>query len=278
VNIIRREEWGAVYRDGVGTRQLPASRAFLHHSFTGSAGPGATLAQDAAYMRTLERIGQSRFGYGISYTYAVTEAGRVFEGHSVSRIGTHTGGYNTTGIGIVLIGDYSAKPANAAQIRAVVGLLAWLKASGFLRDVKLEGHRDVRATACPGQAAYDQLAAINSAPKGVPTVSLTQSMYAFFADTAARKDFLTKAARLAGVHGDGFTSRGNTYIAYVDTPAKADILMKAARANGILARSRPTPRIPTRQEIVQRAASGISTNAASDAALDNELRKVVDAL
>lgn len=150
MEIFSRTSWGARYRDGFGTRTLPAARVFLHHSVTASAGPNATLEQDCAKMRALEYVGYLRFG-GISYTYVITEAGRVFQGHSVGRIGAHTAGYNTTGIGIALMGNYENLPFNQKQQTVLVELLKYLRSKGYLvRSAVLTGHNQVKATACPG--------------------------------------------------------------------------------------------------------------------------------
>ena len=149
--IIPRSEWGAKYRDGFGNRTLPAKHVFLHHSVTPSAGVNATLAADIKSIQTIERVGYQRFG-GISYTYMITEAGRIFQGHSPGRIGAHTAGYNTTGIAISFVGNYENLPLNKEQEKALIWLLQLLRQRGELvNSVQLKGHYQVKATACPGK-------------------------------------------------------------------------------------------------------------------------------
>lgn len=165
--VITRAQWGAQYRAGFGSRKVGSLDKWLHHSVTASAGPSATFDQDAATIRTLERIGQSRFGGGISYTFAITEAGRVFEGTGVDRIGAHTAGRNTGSAGIVLVGNYQDREPTAAQQAALVWLLQHGKASGWWQVAGLNGgHRDVKSTACPGDAAYRLIPAINARAGG----------------------------------------------------------------------------------------------------------------
>jgi hypothetical protein len=79
--------------------------------------------------------------------------------------------------------------------------------------------------------------------------------------------------------GNGFTSRGTTYAAYVASAAEADIFLKVARNRGIIVRSRACPVITgdIQAKLVE-ATQGMSTHAASAAALDNQLRTIVGAL
>jgi hypothetical protein len=173
--IITRAQWGARYRNGFGSRRVGSLDKWLHHSVTASAGPGATLEQDAATIRALDSIGQSRFGGGISYTFAITEAGRVFEGHSVDRIGSHTKNRNTASAGIVLVGNYSTKAPTPAQIAALVWLLQYGKSVGWWQVAGLNGgHRDaVRGTECPGNVAYSMIGDINRAAGGSAVIPVS---------------------------------------------------------------------------------------------------------
>jgi hypothetical protein len=89
---------------------------WLHHSVTiapdlvwvDADGDGVEDDEERA-MRTLEDIGEARFGEGISYTLAVMPSGRVYEGHGVDRQGAHTG-RNDIARAIVLVGDCSTRP------------------------------------------------------------------------------------------------------------------------------------------------------------------------
>lgn len=124
-------------------------------------------------MRTLEDIGEQRFGGGISYTFAVMPSGRVYEGHGVDRQGAHTGGRNDFARAIVLVGDYSSRAPTVAQRRSVAALLIQGKASGWWREARLNGgHRQApgASTACPGDAAFETIPEINKlAASGVPS-------------------------------------------------------------------------------------------------------------
>lgn len=164
VEIIGRATWGARFPDGTGPASLPASEVWLHHSVTGSPPELGTQAQDCAAVRVLENVGQQRFGAGVSYTFLVPLSGRVFEGHSVGRVGTHTKGRNSISRAICLIGNYDEVPPTGRQLTAVGELLRLGAHAGWwARSVLDGGHRDVpgASTACPGQYAHAAIPRIN---------------------------------------------------------------------------------------------------------------------
>lgn len=161
--IAPRAEWGAKYANGQAAAPLPASETWLHHSGTIAPDLLPPFDDDYAAVRTLERIGQQRFGAGISYTFVITPAGLIFEGHSIGRRGTHTGGRNSIARAICFVGNYETSRPTEAQIESA----AWLLAHGFLagwwKASKLTGgHRDVRSTSCPGRHAYAAMPRIDA--------------------------------------------------------------------------------------------------------------------
>lgn len=171
MEIISRARWGArhasAYRNY--TAPLPAGEAWAHHSVTIAPDLVAPFDDDYAAIRTLERIGQDRFGWGISYTWLITPAGLIFEGHRVDGVGTHTADRNSRSRAICFVGNYEAQQLTEAQVRAAAWLLQHAHARGWLRTPRLNGgHRDVKATACPGRHAYAQLGRINQLAAGGP--------------------------------------------------------------------------------------------------------------
>lgn len=160
--IIPRSEWGARYPDGFYDRSPRNLERWLHHSVTIAPDLLPPFTDDYAAVRELESIGQSRFRGGISYTFAVTPAGLIFEGHSIDRVGSHTQGHNTAGAGIVLIGNYEKTAPTPEQLAAVTWLLHEGVRKGWWTSPTLTGgHRDTKGTACPGQKAYDLIPDIN---------------------------------------------------------------------------------------------------------------------
>jgi hypothetical protein len=160
--LISRSEWGARYADGFGDRPMPFTEFYLHHSVTIAPDLLPPFTDDLAAIRTLESIGQSRFGGGISYSQPVTPAGLTFVGVSPHRRGAHTKGHNTSGFAFVLVGDYSKRPPTALQEEDIARRMVELHRQGkATRHTLNGGHRDVSSTACPGDAGYARIPYIN---------------------------------------------------------------------------------------------------------------------
>jgi hypothetical protein len=162
--VVPRAEWGAIHPNGAGPAPVPADEVWLHHSVTIAPDLVPPFSDDYAAVRTLERIGQARFGAGISYTFPITPAGLIFEGHSVNRRGAHTAGHNTHGRAICFVGNYEVAPPTAEMIDAAGWLLAHGFLSGWWDAAELQGgHRDIKGTACPGRYAYAAMSRIDAA-------------------------------------------------------------------------------------------------------------------
>ena len=163
IKIFSRKQWGARYANGFGTRPLPDEYVYLHHSVTPAPAKNASFAKEAAAMRTLENIGQSRFGHGISYNRLIMPSGHIFSGVSVGRIGAHTANRNTKGIGVCLVGNYETKALNSTQIYQLIQLLRYMRADGqCVKDAKYIPHSAVKATACPGKHTRVKIGFINT--------------------------------------------------------------------------------------------------------------------
>lgn len=161
MQIIPRHEWGA--RAPLGPPMtLPVGEANLHHSVT------ALTADPLADMRAVERIGIDRFGR-FSYSWAYHRPSRSLLCGAGDTIGAHTAGRNSTSLGIVLIGNYDVTPLDDTAVQDLGEALRWLVHTGRLRpDFTLRGHRDHKATACPGKHAYARLPEIRAAANTTP--------------------------------------------------------------------------------------------------------------
>lgn len=211
MQIITRAQWGARYRNGFAPAPIPFAEIWLHHSVTlmpdvrwiDADADGVDDDEERA-LRTLEQIGQDRFGGGISYTWAVPPSGRVYEGHSVDRQGAHTGGRNDISRAIVLIGNYDDNEVTDAQKRACAGILRMCRDNGWRRSDQLNGgHQQAPRqipTACPGRHALAAIGEINRlAASGEP---LDQPV------VTKRKDVDDMAVFLLAPNGDYYTQDG----------------------------------------------------------------------
>jgi hypothetical protein len=160
--IIQRHEWGAQYPDGFYDREPVDLEKWLHHSVTIAPDLLPPFDDDYAAIRTLERIGQSRFKGGISYTLAFTPTGLIFEGHSIGRVGSHTQNHNRRGAGFVLVGNYQRDKPTDEMLESVTWALDHGVEQGWWKNSQLNGgHRDTKSTACPGDNAYALIDNIN---------------------------------------------------------------------------------------------------------------------
>lgn len=162
--IITRQEWRAQHADGFRDAPLPCRGLVLHHSVTIAPDLVAPFTDDDEAVRTLERIGQQRFGGGISYTFACTPVGRLYQGHSVDRSGAHTLGLNSVVRAVVLVGNYSDRKATPGQVDAIGWLLAKGKRAGWWpRAELLGGHRTLLPghTECPGDGGMASVRAMD---------------------------------------------------------------------------------------------------------------------
>ena len=162
--IIQRPEWGARYEDGFGSRPVGDLEVYVHHSVTIAPDLLPPFTDDYAAVRTLERIGEDRFGKGISYQFPITPAGLIFEGVSIDRIGAAISNYNTPSANIVWVGNYDVTAPPLPMLEATDWLLHHGVAMGWWRSPKVNGgHRDAPGaqTACPGRYAYALLDDLN---------------------------------------------------------------------------------------------------------------------
>lgn len=161
--IIPRKEWGARYGSSGIKRPLPVAETWLHHSVTVAPDMVPPWSDDFSAIRTIDSIGYKRFGsYAFPYTFAITPAGLIFEGHPIDEIGAHTQGHNTIGAGIVFVGNYEHVAPTREMLEALTWLLHEGVRRGWWRSAKLTGgHRDTKATACPGDRAYALIDDIN---------------------------------------------------------------------------------------------------------------------
>lgn len=183
VHVIPRSEWGARHENGdvVNGRpvilRLPFSEWWLHHSVTIAPDLVPPFDDEHRAMRTLEDIGEQRFGRGISYTWPIMPTGNVYEGHSVDRRGAHTGGRNDIARAICFVGNYEVTEPTPRQIESAAQLMVQEYRAGRAKTYRLNGgHRDLKSTSCPGKYAYRAISVINARAtaliNGAPAVEL----------------------------------------------------------------------------------------------------------
>lgn len=216
---IQRPEWGARFEDGFGSRPVGNLDLYVHHSVTIAPNLLPPFTDDYAAVRELERIGENRFGRGISYHFPITPVGLVFEGLSIDRIGAAIANHNTPTANIVLVGNYDRDRPPRPMLEAIDWVMHEGAERGWWRQARIKGgHRDApgASTACPGRFAYDLIDNLNRGeyhrtgpievdnpltPPSKPTVPSTLKEDGFWGSSTTRK-----GQKVLGTTVDGIVS------------------------------------------------------------------------
>ena len=197
--VVSRRQWGAneSFRFGPGGPKAPPTfyrtqKLIVHHTVTST-----SAADSAATVRAIYRYHAIDRGWGdIGYNFLIDPQGRIYKGRYSGPAGTrhrdtltgedasgrgvtgaHTLGANSGTMGVALLGTFSSATLPAGARSALVEHLAWEAerhgldpeasstyrnpASGSRRFApNISGHRDWRATECPGDGIYAELPAI----------------------------------------------------------------------------------------------------------------------
>ncbi|XP_014482418.1 PREDICTED: peptidoglycan-recognition protein SC2-like [Dinoponera quadriceps] len=159
--IVSREEWKA--RKRLGFELLPVTPTpyvVIHH------GGIRRYCKDqescSAIVRSYQNFHMDDRGwYDIGYNFLVGEDGNVYTGRGWDYVGAHAIGYNTQSIGICVLGDFTDFLPNAAALKALNELIACGVSLGKISDkYNVIGHRQTRATECPGESFYKYVKAL----------------------------------------------------------------------------------------------------------------------
>jgi N-acetylmuramoyl-L-alanine amidase len=160
LRVARRWDWNARpgKRPGTPLYSIPR-QVVIHHSVT------AECHSDSACKQSVKNFqGMHMNGNGwndIGYSFMIGGNGLILEGRGYFTQGAHAGNtwVNKNSIGINLVGNFEyGKSPSDAQVTAAKDLIACLVKAGRLRsDYILRGHRNVKATACPGKNLYKLL-------------------------------------------------------------------------------------------------------------------------
>ncbi|MBI4370504.1 MAG: N-acetylmuramoyl-L-alanine amidase [Elusimicrobia bacterium] len=181
LTLFLRSDWNAQQPkdDYAGNRPR---RITLHHT----AGKySESLEESIEEMRFLQEFHQQARGWlDIGYHFIIDGKGRTFEGRPSGARGAHAAGHNTGNIGIALMGYYHEPINNRAsveQLESVARLIAWVSGAYSISPKTLKGHRDLNATACPGDTLYELLDPIRSrAAEIIPSPRRAKGLHFLF--------------------------------------------------------------------------------------------------
>lgn len=144
--------------------------AFVHHTADRN---NYTRTQVPAMVRSMYAYHvKSRGWCDLGYNFLVDRFGRAFEGRyggaQFPVLGAHTGSFNASSFGVSLIGNFDTVVPPKPMLEMTARIIAWKLDANYrsaLATVVLDGsklhtvsgHRDTKATACPGKNLYAQL-------------------------------------------------------------------------------------------------------------------------
>ncbi len=219
-----RGSWGARPPRSAPSVASNVKMAFVHHTAgSNNYDPGDVprmLRSDQAYHMDV------RGWNDLGYNFIVDRFGRIWEGRAggIDRavIGAHAEGFNTGSTGVAVLGTFTSSDPPPAAVDAVSRLLGWkLSIHGVFPDGtttmaggrwfnNISGHRDAKATDCPGRGLYDRLPEIRSNARRYAGPSDAQ--------LGANQQFLGGAV----TSGPGVASRGPGHLdAFVRGPDNA---------------------------------------------------------
>lgn len=128
---------GLKFRNSMDIRKS-TERLVLHHAAAGNC--------------TVQQVHQWHLNNGwagIGYHFFVRKDGKVYRGRPENTVGCHAAGGNYNSVGICFEGNFETDTMPSAQKNAGKELVAYLKKKYGIS--KVQGHRDVQQTACPGR-------------------------------------------------------------------------------------------------------------------------------
>lgn len=110
---------------------------------------------------------------GIGYHFYVRKDGSIYRGRPLEYVGGHAYGANTDSVGICFEGDFNNETMQEKQLKAGQELVSYLK--NTYKITKIQGHKEVCSTSCPGaNFPFDQIA--NATVAKNETVQTTKSI------------------------------------------------------------------------------------------------------
>jgi hypothetical protein len=161
-SVVSRAHWEA---DPPRDRYVPLGplrSIVLHHtSWPSHQLGGAGFAEEASYVRAIQRSHIDREFIDIGYHFVIMPSGRIFAGRPPSAMGAHVKGHNGGTVGISLAGDFDVEEPTASALAGLDVLIRKLaKPSAGLMLVT---HRDLASTSCPGERLYSRVLAARAA-------------------------------------------------------------------------------------------------------------------
>jgi uncharacterized protein YceK len=152
-SIARVTQWGGTAADETLAQPHTINRITLHHQ--GVAFPRERDPQQ--YLRDLQTWSRKSKGWiDVPYHYVIDLDGNVYEGRDIRFRGDTNTDYDPAGHALIeVVGNFEIVEPNAAQLEAVVNMMAMLALKHDVPVEAIRGHRDhAPDTTCPGKNLY----------------------------------------------------------------------------------------------------------------------------
>lgn len=139
----------------------PESLVVFHNTPMRVTTPTSTRAEEIEALRIIENHHRKNNGWAdIGYNFAGSQTGRIYECRGWPSAGAHAGtrAANFSSIGIALLLNGNDQRPSPALIQSIRDLLQGGVQIGELApNFEIKGHRDFKATTCPGDLVYGML-------------------------------------------------------------------------------------------------------------------------
>ncbi|XP_034109001.1 peptidoglycan-recognition protein SB1 [Drosophila albomicans] len=152
-----RSSWGAASARSPSRINGAVEYVIIHHSDNPNG--CTTSAQCQRLIKNIQSDHKGRRSFSdIGYNFIVAGDGNVYEGRGFGLQGSHAPMYNRRSIGIVFLGNFENSTPSAQMLQNAKDLIELAKQGGHLKnDYTLLGHRQTKATSCPGTALYNEI-------------------------------------------------------------------------------------------------------------------------
>ncbi|XP_068601583.1 peptidoglycan recognition protein 5 [Brachionichthys hirsutus] len=162
--VVTRSQWGAAAPLRREFLKGPAQRVVIHHTATQKC---TCFEECKKQLISIQRDHMTKRHFDdIGYNFLVSDDGTVFEGRGWGVVGAHAKGYNHDSVGIAFMGNFTNDTPSTESLSAVKELLSGASQEFLQKAFVLQGHRDLKSTACPGDRLYAKLPDLLPEPRG----------------------------------------------------------------------------------------------------------------
>ncbi|KAL9694732.1 hypothetical protein quinque_014017 [Culex quinquefasciatus] len=156
LRIIDRRTWLAQPALEFQPMESPVPYVVISHTATETADTQAGMVYMVRNIQCFHI--ESRRWHDIAYNFLVGNDGNVYEGRGWQRIGAHTHGYNSRGIGISFVGCFMNElPAKVAMEACKLLIERGVKDGYIQEDYKLVAHCQCSPTESPGRKLFEEV-------------------------------------------------------------------------------------------------------------------------